>query len=229
MIVTCYIVDDQPHTIELLELYIGLSPDLQVIGIENQPDIALEKIYSERPDITFLDIEMPGLNGLQIAEMVRDKTNVVFFSGHREYGPEAYELEAVDYLLKPFTHERFLQAIEKSKHRLMLKHHKVPYVFIQDASKNMKVRIVKEDILYIMALPNYSKIVTLQMQYLSYLTLKAILELLADGYFVRVHKSFVVNIQKIAALIGNHIQMENKEQIPIGRLYKDRFLKIIEG
>ncbi len=229
MILTCYIVDDQPHTIELLELYIGLSPELQVIGIENQPDVALEKIYKERPDITFLDIEMPGLNGLQIAEMVRHKTNVIFISGHRAYGPEAYELEVVDYLLKPFTHERFLQAIEKAKQRLMLKRHIVPYVFIQDVSKNMKVRIAKDDILYIMALPNYSQVVTVKMQYLSYLTLKAMLELLADGYFVRVHKSFVVNIQKIAAIVGNSIQMENKEQIPIGRLYKEQFLKIIEG
>lgn len=226
---TCYLVDDQPHTIELLELYIGLSPQLKLIGIENDPEIALDRIHSERPDITFLDIEMPGLSGLQIAEMVRQKTNIILVSGHREYGPEAYALEVVDYLLKPFTHERFLQAIEKATQRLMLKLHKAPYLFIQDVSKNMRVRVVKEDILYIMALPNYSKIVTQQTQYLSYLTLKGMLELLADGYFVRVHKSFVVNIQKIAALIGNYIQMENKEQIPIGRLYKDQFLKIIEG
>lgn len=228
--ITCYIIDDQPHTIQLLELYIGLIPDLTLIGVESNAEIGLEKIYCKqiRPDITFLDIEMPVMSGIEIAAMVKDMTLVVFVSGHRQHGPEAYSLGVLDYLLKPFSFERFVQSIEKAKLRLAPKRESNPYIYLQDAGRNAKIKVTKKDILYILALPNYTRFVTKQTQHLSALTLSAALVLLADNSFARVHKSFIVNIHKIQSIEGNTIHMENKEQIPIGRSYKEAFLKLLE-
>ncbi|MCH5685574.1 LytTR family DNA-binding domain-containing protein [Niabella sp. W65] len=179
------------------------------------------------PDIVFLDIDMPGLSGLEVASLLKNRTNIIFVTGHRQYGPEAYSLDAVDYILKPFSYERLVQAIEKVKQRILSGNSDRAFVFLHDAGRNEKIKLFKDDIQYIEALPNYTKVVTKDKQYLTSFKLKEAGKIISGSSFIRVHKSYVVNIQNIHTVTGNVIQMENAVRIPIGRSYKEAFMKRI--
>ena len=230
MKLTCYIVDDQPATVDLLRMYIGCCSELHLLGVERDSERALDSILRKivEPDIVFLDIDMPGLSGLDMAGMLKDKAHIVFVTGHRKYGVDAFNLNAVDYILKPFTNDRFLQSIEKVKQRIMLSNNRLTYLFIQDASRNERVKLFKDSIHYIEAMPNYTKVVTQQKQHLTLLTLKEVLPLIASSSFLRVHKSYIVNIEKIECFGADIIKMENGAQIPIGRVYKEAFMKRVK-
>lgn len=234
MIIGCYIVDDEAHAIKALSKHIEKTPGLTIIGTDTNPLETWRKFGSElvRPDLTFLDIDMPQLSGIDLAELLRGKTEVIFTTGHPDYALKAFESEALDYLLKPITYERFLKAITRAKERLL---QKLPAVAEQEADdfyikcdhKGKMVKIRFQDIRYIEARANYLRIYVGNHFYTAYLTLKEIQEKLSSRNFIRVHKSFIINIQRIVAVEGNTALLENNDVIDIGASYRSDFLAVI--
>lgn len=225
----CYIVDDREASINLLKRYISQTPDLELIGATSEARFAVEKISNNEilPDITFLDIEMPYMSGIEIAALIAHKTNIIFTTGHAHYGPEAFELETVDYLLKPFTYDRFLKSVKKVQDKLQLSPSPRPYYLFPSVNSTAKIKIRIAEIQYVKAINNMTQVSTKEKKYLINLSLKDALNVLSGYPFIQVHKSYLINIDQISILESDFIEMENKERIPIGRSYKPNLKKII--
>jgi DNA-binding LytR/AlgR family response regulator len=203
---TCYIIDDELHAISNLQDYIEKTPGLSLTGTNQNPLQALAQFQESEvyPDITFLDIDMPHLSGI--------------------------ELSVSDFLLKPFSYERFLKCINKIIPILQKKKNEPSRVsedhfYIQTDGKGKMTKLFYRDIFYIESQKNYLSIVTAQKKLLTYLTLSEIEEKLNGQPFLRIHKSYIVNTEKISHVEGNEIFLTDiKENFPIGVSYKDAFL-----
>ncbi|MCH5685577.1 LytTR family DNA-binding domain-containing protein [Niabella sp. W65] len=160
---------------------------------------------------------------------IKDKTLLIIVTDSRHYGPEAFLLNAVDYILKPFNYERFLQGVHKAAKKLLLPRLGRPYIFIPGDKKGVKIKIVNTDIRYIKAYANYIKIVTESKQYMTYISLSEVLELLCDHSFVRVHKSYIINMHKVSVIDPVSVCLECGMIIPIGNVFKESFLKRVAG
>ena len=228
MTVTCYIIDDEPLAIKLLEGYVRKTPFLELAGSSSNPVKALEDILKNTPDLIFLDIQMPELNGLDFSRMVGDRSKIIFTTAFEQYAVESYRLNALDYLMKPIPYSDFLNAAEKA---LVAKSNKtdaspVESIFVKSDYKLKKVEI--KDIQYIEGRKDYVKIhlegkaepVTALM------SLKGMEELLPDDKFMRVHRSFIVNIDKVKVIERNRIVF-GKEYIPISDSLKGEFIKAL--
>lgn len=228
MTVTCYIIDDEPLAIKLLEGYVRKTPFLELAGSSSNPVKALEDILKNTPDLIFFDIQMPELNGLDFSRMVGDRSKIIFTTAFEQYAVENYRLNALDYLMKPIPYSDFLNAAEKA---LVAKSNKtdaspVESIFVKSDYKLKKVEI--KDIQYIEGLKDYVKIhlegkgepVT------SLMSLKGMEELLPADKFMRVHRSFIVNIDKVKVIERNRIVF-GKEYIPISDSLKGEFIKAL--
>lgn len=228
---TCFIIDDQDHCITLLEYYISRIPGLELIGSESRSSAAVEKLLKpeRKPDITFLDIEMPGVNGLEIAQIIQRDTQIIFTTGMRGFGPEAFEIGATDYLLKPFSLNRFEDAISKAftkaeGRKNLLSSREDKSLFIPGNGKNEAIRINLEDVSFIKAAANYSDIqMTTGAIHCTYFGLGELENFLPSGSFYRVHKSYIVNMDHIKSVSNDIIFMEDKAEIPISDTYKKPF------
>lgn len=229
MNLTCYLIDEDVHAIELLKRYITATNELELIGIAHDTDIALNDFmhYKIMPDIVFLNISMRDSQNLVF--QMGNTTNIVIVSIDERYGPYAYEIGALDYIVKPLEYKRFLKSIERAKAVKKQPLIPRPFIFIPGDKKGLKIKVLKSEIRYIKASANYVKIVTEQKQYLAYLSLGDILCLLADPLFIRVHKSYIINVQKINILDTFSIFMECGVTIPIGSMYKNHLLRTIGG
>lgn len=232
----CYIVDDQLSCIRTIKNHIEKTEGLFLVGSSNKVEDALKDILlgSIKVDVTFMDIDMPGMSGLELAEILKEKTGIIFTTAHRNYGPEAFKLKAIDYLLKPISYERFLTAIE---HAISLKPVKnqpidtgsIPFVFVPgDGRKNM-IKLNHQDVIYIKAESNYVQIVLKNGTKLSYMSMEQVLQTFPKKYFVRVHKSFIINLAEVHEIEATVLTMNNKHSVPIGRNYKDVLIKAISG
>lgn len=229
----CYIIDDEQYAIDILVEYIGLTPGLELIGTTTEPIEAITAITSGeiKADITFLDIEMEGIKGDKVAPILQPYTHIVFSTAHRHFAPDAFDLNAVDFLLKPFGYDRFLKAVTKMRERLAHKEEpkfiEPPIFYIQSEGKGNFIKIAECDIVYIESLGHYTKI---HLDAKSYVTNISITELggnLKSPYFLRVHKSFIVNLSKITALEGNVVHMGDKLNAVIGPSYRKAFFEKI--
>ncbi|MCX2492871.1 LytTR family DNA-binding domain-containing protein [Pedobacter sp. PF22-3] len=225
MIRSCYIIDDEQHAIEILSEYIEQTPGLQLIGTETNPLMALSKISKQEisPDITFLDIDMPELSGIELSYLIKDKTNIIFSTGFKNYAHQAYDLNAVDYLLKPFRYERFLQSLNKiySKGNLTTTVPQNNFKFIEFENNKNRLTINTEEITHIEGLSNYIRIHTQsEKSYTIYTSLKHILEKLPPHLFFRSHKSFIINLKFVEVIIGNEIVIKGNHTIPIGGFFR---------
>ena len=230
----CYIVDDEIHAIKVLSRYIDKTPGLFLVGSDTDPLKAWSSIdnKSVNPDIAFLDIDMPQLSGTELADLIRHRTEIVFTTAHPDYAIRAFESDALDYLLKPVTYERFLKTISKAKDKLFKKQidqsiNLEEDFYIKSEAKGKMIKVKYNDIYYIEAKANYLKIYLDKESYMTYLTMKELEEKLPPKKFIRVHKSFIINIQKIMALETNQILLENKNTVVIGRSYRSSLLSVI--
>jgi DNA-binding LytR/AlgR family response regulator len=227
---TCYIIDDEPHAIKTLQAYIGKTPWLQLIGSNQRPLEAVSHFQdtNEYADITFLDIDMPEISGIELSSILQRKTAIVFTTAHTDFAIKAFEMEASDYLLKPFSYQRFLKCADKLNSLISQKRDKNKkaiddFFYIQAEGKGKLIKLSFRDIIYLESQKNYLSIVTAQKKWLTYLTLTEIQEKLPPA-FLRINKSFIVNTDKITHIEGNEIFLLNvKESFPIGASYKEAF------
>lgn len=232
MILTCYIVDDIPVSLELIKAYIEQTPGLELAGTETDSVRAMEQLIrgEVQADLTFLDIEMPVLNGMQVAEIVGKHTRVVFTTGHSKYGPDAFALNALDYLMKPVSYERFLQTIGKARELLGNgKTDKEPsrFLFIPGTGKGSRIKLLFDDIIYIKADSNYINYVLRDRTIMSYCSMENAVKALPAHQFCRVHRSYAVNIAMIDKIEAQAAIMIDGTEIPLGRKYKKEFWKIV--
>jgi two-component system, LytTR family, response regulator len=237
MKLNCVIVEDEPLARNLLTEYVRKVPSLNLIEACSSPIIALEVLRNNPVDVLFLDVQMPELTGISLLKVLQKRPLVILTTAYSEYALQGYELDVVDYLLKPITFERFLKAVDKVTLRLDSKKSPAiiaekppaaveqPFVFIKDGTKLVKV--VFDDILYVEGLKDYVTIHLNNQKIVSLQRLKTLEEQLPPDKFIRVHNSFIVALRSIDVVHKNHVQIRNA-QIPIGETYKKSFRDFIE-
>lgn len=219
------IIDDDEIDRAVVETEAGKFSFLQKIASCSNPVEAIEIITRFNPDVIFLDIEMPCLSGIDLLRKISACGLPVFITSHPEFALEGYELEAFDYLLKPVSSERFARCAFRLRDFYQMK--KKSFAFDEEQDNDFiiikqgydKYKIPTHDILYLEAMRDYTRIVTTAKQYLVLTTLNGIFEKLTPGIFVRIHRSFVVNRNKVDAIQKNKINIQSHE-LPIGKLYK---------
>jgi DNA-binding LytR/AlgR family response regulator len=223
MSITTYIIDDEPHAIAVLQRYINMTPGLILKGYATDPLQALEELHQNGVQLLFTDIDMPVLTGIDIAGLIKATTKIVFTTSFREFGAEAFEKNALDYLLKPISYERFLSGVQKFRGLDISRVQPTNALFINAGIKGKLIRVIPEELIHIKGAQNFVHLHFVDKTLLVFLTLQDILDQLPPQLFVRIHKSHIVNICKIAVVEGGYLRMENEEQIPIGRTYHEAF------
>ncbi len=235
MMMTCIIIEDQPPAQRILKKFIEDIGTLKLEGTFSEAPGAMDFLKSNAIDIIFLDIHLPKLSGIDFLKILPHKPSIILTTAFSEYALESYELNVVDYLLKPFSFQRFVQAVSKvqSKGKAISsgdskKKASQNEVFIKSGYDHIKIII--SEIEYIKSDADYTEIFVNGKKHISTESLRFWLEYLAENRFVRIHKSYVVNTAWIKKVSGNQIFMTSEEVLPIGRAYKDqfseRFLKI---
>ncbi len=231
MNLSCIIIDDEPNAVNLLEILIGQNTKWQLLGKCYDALEAIAFLKDNKPDFIFLDINMPQLSGMELAGLLSKDTKIVFTTAYSEYAAESYTFQTIDYLLKPITLKRFLEAMHKIEGYFTFhaaSHSAQPaggseYFFVK--SGKVLRKILMEDIQYFEGEKEYVRLVTPNEQLLIYRRLKEIEEQL-NPPFVRVHNSYIVNTKQIVKIQDNHIYIATK-QIPISEKFKDKFMGVI--
>lgn len=225
---TCIIIDDEPLAIELLSAYVSKTDDLELLATFNNPLEALKIIRENTIDTLFLDIQMPEITGVEFKKIINPDVNVIFTTAYSEYALESYDLNAVDYLLKPITFQRFLQAVEKVKLKSTSKKLEATqdYIFVKTEYRHQK--LFYKDIFFLKGLSDYVAIQTKDGKVLTLQNMKEFEQILPKSKFIRVHKSYIVSLEHIEFIERNRIVIQG-EYIPIGATYKDAFWDAING
>ena len=230
----CIIIDDEPIARNILQEYIQRDDRLLLTGNYAMVTDALRELNIKKPKLIFLDVRMPGINGFEMLRSMTQHPYVIFTTAYREYAVEGFNLNAVDYLLKPFSFERFLQAVNKV-HVLYTADtaETIPgnitdetgkYIFVRSDGKF--IRINMEDIYYIEALKEYVRIFTAEGSWVVYQTMQNLEEKLPKELFFRIHRSYIVGLRHIKTIEGNIVSVY-KTQLPISRNTKDEFMNKI--
>ena len=229
--ITCAIIDDEPLARECITNYVNEVDFLQLVGVGSNPLELNPLLDSQAVDLVFLDIQMPVLNGIDFLKATQNPPMVIITTAYPSYALEGFQLDVMDYLLKPITFSRFFMAINKAKdyHALLTRSAENEandaenaYFFVKCGTKFE--RIYFKDILYIEAMQNYVTIVTPKGKYITLLHLKNVEQNLANHPFIRVHKSYIVSIPKIETIENNEIRIQSF-RIPISRHYRDQVLQ----
>jgi len=231
---TCMIVDDEPLAVRLLESYVEKTPDLQLLASFTDSITAINAVKEQKPDLLFLDIQMPNLDGMELAHSLPAETRVIFTTAFKEYAFESYEVNALDFLLKPIRYNKFLNAVEKAKKQKLpqkeaiLSSTQQNTVFIRVDGEWRNVVIDK--IIYVSCIKDYV------MFYLddetrpliTHLTMKAVEQMLPSEKFLRIHRSYIVAIDKIRKIDRNDCVYIGKEIIHVPDGYQQAFQNFIE-
>jgi DNA-binding LytR/AlgR family response regulator len=220
--IPCAIIEDEPLAQNILKKYIEDHPALKLTAVCNNTEEAQKVLLRQDVELLFLDINLPKLSGISFLKTLPHRPLVIFTTAYPEYAVEGFELDAIDYLLKPFSFERFLKAANKAVQQLNKKEiaeQVTPsFIFLKADKKVHKVNL--DEILYIEAAGDYIKIMTEGGQYVVNDTLKSLQEELPPLQFIRVHKSYIISRSKIKFFEGNYVKVGNAD-IPIGNSYKD--------
>lgn len=240
MKIACIAIDDEPRALEVMVKFIEQVPFLELHEQFRNPLKAFEYVKNNPVDLIFLDINMPNLSGLQFIRSLSAQPLVILTTAYSEYAVESYGLDVLDYLLKPFEFDRFLQSANKAFDRIKTLQYKGPsipstpepsneqeeFIFVKDGSQ--LVRILKEDVLFIEASGNYQVIHLGKKKILSLIRMDDLLRSLGNKGFIRVHKSFAVNISKIESIDNHRIYLAGKV-IPISSSYRKPFYAAIQS
>ena len=231
----CIVIDDEPLAINLLEDHISKVPFLQLVSSFNNPMEALISLNDNPVDLIFLDIQMPQLNGVQFMQLLQNRAQVIITSAYQEYAIDGFEHNVIDYLLKPISFERFYKAVEKAYNlknptqKLDRSQEMHPatggYIFVKVETKMVRVEL--DDILFIEGLKNYVSIYTKTHRIITLQVMKQLEEILPPNRFVRVHKSYIVALDKITSIERQEIHIGDRI-IPIGNTYQEHFYKLLE-
>ena len=238
MKINCIAVDDEPLALETIEDYIRKIPFLNLLKVFDNAIDAMDYIREEHVDLMFLDIQMDKITGIQMLNILKTKPEVIFTTAYDQFALQGYELDVADYLLKPISFERFVKAVDKVHEKLCkqgggkaqplevsIYNPKNDYFFVKSGFKLHKITFA--EILYIEGQGDYLKIVTPKARIMTLQTFKGIEEILPQQGFVRVHKSYIIALDKIDSIEGNMIRIADA-QIPIGESYKKQFQAILD-
>lgn len=225
----CIIVDDEPLARLGLEKMIDKIPDLEIVAAARNISELKIVLENHKAGLVFLDIEMPGMNGIEALQTLTNIPPVILVTAYPKYAVKGFELNVIDYLVKPFSFERLSQAIQKVRQQIkMLKQYEtesnpiVTYLFIKCDGEFRRINL--KDILYVEAMLNYVTIYTLTQQHITYSSLKKIEEMLPKEQFMRIHKSYIVAIDKVASVKDNTAAIQEK-LLPVSRSNKNELLK----
>ncbi|MGI8583327.1 MAG: LytR/AlgR family response regulator transcription factor [Chitinophagaceae bacterium] len=232
--IKCLIVDDEPLARDVIRRYIEKVPMLQLVGECGNAIDALMLLQNEAVDLIFLDIQMPQLTGTEFAKALRNAPKIIFTTAFKEYAIDGFELNAIDYLLKPIPFDRFLRAITKAYPQTSVdinlqqtaitnKKNNSGFIFLKADRKMIKVTL--DDILYIESARDYLKVFTHDNSIITRQTISSIEAMLSEDEFIRIHRSFIVSVKKISSFTHDRIEIGNKE-LPIGKFYLNSFLKL---
>lgn len=227
MNLSCLIIDDEPSSQKVLNVFIKKVPSLQLEAISNNAAEALETLRNNTNiDLLFLDINMPNISGLSFYKSLKNPPAVIFTTAYSEYAIDGFEVNAVDYLLKPFSFDRFLTAVNKAFDALQIPKNTTEAAAIYVKENKTLHKVILQNILYVEALGDYVKIHLENTSIVTNSTFTNMLQQLPATDFVRTHKSFAINLRKLNSVSGNQIIINNTK-IPIGQTYKAAFMKLL--
>ncbi|MBQ4914714.1 response regulator transcription factor [Maribacter sp. MMG018] len=225
----CIIIEDQPPAQRVLKKFIADMDTLVLKGVFADAIQAMDFLNTQPIDLIFLDIHLPKISGIDFLKTLENRPNVILTTAFSEYALESYDYNVVDYLLKPFSFERFVQAVSKVKlNRLANENNSYPsetrdFVFVKSGYELIKVNI--NDILYIRSDADYTELYTTNKKILSQEPLRYWEKDLNPNKFIRIHRSYIINTSKIEKITGNHVRLNEHTNLPIGRAYKEKFMK----
>jgi len=232
--IRCIAVDDEPLALDIIADYVGKVPELTLVASTTNAIEALTMVQNGEADLVFLDVQMPELTGIQFLKIINGKCDVILTTAYPQYALDGYELNVVDYLLKPIAFDRFYRSIQKVLSNRANRIVQVPvvaptdsaidFIFVKTEHKIQRVDL--EDILYIEGLKDYISIYTPTERIVTLQNMKKMEEILPPSRFVRVHRSYIVALDKIASIERGRIFIEDKV-IPVGDTYRDAFYKFI--
>ena len=238
MNIKCLLVDDEPLALDILEGYVKTTPFLELVARCTSAIEAIQKIEEEDIDLVFSDIQMPNLTGMEFSKMlVNKKPKIIFTTAYEEFALESYKVNAIDYLVKPIDYSEFFSAASKAKEIILGKStgssasthsYNDDYIFVKSDYKLVKIEL--KDLIYVEGLKDYVKFYTVNSEkpILSLMSMKSLEEELSDKNFMRVHRSFIVNLKKVSTVERNRIVF-GKKYIPISEKYKENFQKFINS
>jgi len=229
------VIDDEPLAQRVIEKYAEDLPFLEILHKCDHAMDALELLKTNEIDLIFLDINMPKLTGIEFLRTLKHPPLVIITTAYAEYAIQGYDLNVLDYLMKPFSFERFVKAVQKAQETLLKRdqHEAEPvmqeqteddFIFIKSSKKTFRVNFT--DILFVEALGDYVKIFTTEKMIVSYQSMKNLEKLLPPRNFPRIHKSYIIAMSKVELIEGNHVKIRDR-RIPIGTNYKTEFEKLI--
>ncbi|MEL6675816.1 MAG: LytTR family DNA-binding domain-containing protein [Bacteroidota bacterium] len=233
----CIIIDDEPLARKVLARHLEQLPQLELVGSYAHAMQGFEALQQQRVDVIFLDIQMPQLNGLAFLKSLKKKPWVILCTAYREYALQGFELDVVDYLVKPIAFDRFLQAIDKLYGRAQQPQPSVPssapsvpeldepFIFVKADREHVKIKLA--DILYLESLKNHLRIKTTQGEIITLKPISQMEEQLPPQHFIRVHRSFIIALRAVERFTQSNVTVGG-QLIPIGRLYKQGVLKRLE-
>ncbi|MFI3277922.1 MAG: LytTR family DNA-binding domain-containing protein [Rikenellaceae bacterium] len=227
--ISCIVIDDEPLALQQIEQYVEDTPSLELLGSFNSATRALSFLRENRVDLLFVDINMPRVSGLEFVEALPYEVKVIFVTAHREFALEGFSLDAADYLLKPLSYAAFLKSVEKVHtryfNRPIIEQSSRDYAFFRSA--NRTIRVDFNDILYIESKREYMDIVLKSDETVTvHGSLKSILDKLPQSRFLKVHRSFIVNLEEVKILERNSI-IFGKQYIPVNEQAREIILKFI--
>ncbi|MBC7417842.1 MAG: response regulator transcription factor [Pedobacter sp.] len=238
--IRCIAIDDESYASEIIANFIKKTPFLTLVGTTQDPFVGLKMVEDGEVDLIFLDIQMPELSGIQFLKISGDKCKVILTTAYTEYALAGFDLDAVDYLLKPISYERFYKAVTKAQvllestktlePQLALANPQVAndFMFIKGDAKNRFIKVNYTDVLYVEGMRNYLSIFTKQQErIIVYQTLRALENQLPHPPFYRVHKSYIVSLEHVKMVEGNSIQIGD-QFIPISETYREDFFKVLK-
>lgn len=223
--VKCLIVDDEPLAIEVLKSHISKFDSFEVTAIANDAFVAFDLLSKHKIDLMFLDIHMPEMKGTELLKSLKNPPAVILTTAYREYALEGYDLNVLDYLLKPISYERFMQAVEKflslnnygSEITLHDKGTSREYLYLKE--KNMIHKISLKDIEYVESMGDNLTIHTIDRKITNRCTISSVEKLLSENGFMRIHRSYIISVNRITSFSLSSVYINNKE-FPIGTSYK---------
>src|SRR5215203_3855018 len=232
--IRCLVADDEPPAREILQRYIGNMPDLELVKECSNAMQVLSFLQLEEVDLIFLDINMPQLKGIELLKILKNAPKIIITTAYAEYALEGYELDVVDYLLKPIQFERFVKAVHKA---INLSGHSINQSsaleketnqdsFVYFRADRKMVKVMLGDIFYIESMKDYVKIFTAEGVVITKQSMTSVEAILPENQFIRTHRSFIVSVPKIKSFTHELIEIE-KTEIPIGKLFRNNVMKML--
>lgn len=230
----CMIIEDEPLAAELIKSYIEKVAYLELVAVYDNAIEAFPIVSEQSPHVLFLDIEMPGMSGLELLRSLPQVPHVIIISAYKEHAFEGFNLDVLDFVLKPMSFERFMKAVGKLGKQLGNRVEKEtavpaaedPYLFFRVNKENIKIYL--KDILWIESFKDYIKIVIGEKELMTYERISMMEQKLPENLFTRIHRSFIVANQKVEAVTATHARI-GEHLVPIGRNYRSQFMKKFRG